>query len=88
MPVLLLHQMTREGVKNAKDGIGTAQDIAHSSVVEQLADVIWALGCTEEEENISVMKLGRMGYKLRWELKYQALIDLMRDDNGNPRTIR
>lgn len=96
MPLLLLHQMTREGIKNAKDGMGTMQDIAHSSVIEQLADVIWALGCTEEEKNINVMKYatlktrryGDLGYKLRWELKYQAMIDLMRDDNGNPRTIR
>lgn len=96
MPMLLLHQMTREGVKNAKDGIGTAQDIAHSSVVEQLADVIWALGNTEEEKNINVMKLvtlktrrfGDLGYKLRWELKHQALIDILRDENGNPKKIR
>lgn len=95
MPMLLLHQMTREGVKNAKDGIGTAQDIAHSSVVEQLADVIWALGNTEEESKISIMKLvtlktrryGDMGYKLRWELKRQALIDLIKDENGIPKRV-
>ena len=37
---------------------------------------------------LKTRRYGRMGYKLRWELKYQALIDLMRDDNGNPRTIR
>ena len=94
-PMLLLHQMTREGVKNAKDGIGTAQDIAHSSVVEQLADVIWALGNTEEESKISIMKLvtlktrryGNMGYKLRWELKRQALIDLIKDENGIPKRV-
>lgn len=96
MPMLMLHQLNREGIKgSSKTGIATAQDIANSEDITRVADLIWTLGQTEEDRNANVMKLvtlatrniAPMGFKLRWDIKYTGAIELLLTPEGNPKEI-
>jgi replicative DNA helicase len=98
LPLLLLHQMNREGVKAQEKGtghIGTMSDIAHSAWVEQLSDVVWGMGRNKEEENAGLMNLAtlkhrrfaKIGWRLTWDLDMSFQIDVQRDGQGRPQTL-
>lgn len=98
IPLLLLHQMNREGVKAQEKGtghIGTMSDIAHSSWVEQLSDVVWGMGRNREEENAGLMNLAtlkhrrfsKVGWRLTWDLDVSFQIDIQRDGAGRPQML-
>ena len=79
LPMLLVHQINREGIK-AQEGapgkIGSMTNLSSSSWIEQLADVVWGMGSSKEEESLGIMNLGTLktrayapvGYKLDWDL--------------------
>ena len=92
IPMLLLHQMNRVGVKTQENGtgrIGSMADIAHSSWVEQLSDVVWGIGRNREEANVGVMNIAtlkarsfqRVGWRLNWDTDW-FYFDIQRDDSG------
>ena len=79
LPMLMLHQINREGVKTqegAPGKIGSMTNLSSSSWIEQLADVVWGMGCSQEEANVGLMNLGTLksrafapiGWKLNWDL--------------------
>lgn len=95
IPMLLLHQMNRTGVKTQETGsgkIGSMTDIAHSSWIEQLSDVVWAIGRNREEANLGVMNIGTLkvrnfahvGWRLDWDLDVGFQIDIQRLPDGSP----
>ena len=93
LPLLLLHQLNREGSKSqSRGGVGVASDVADSASIERFSDTLWGLGRTKEEEeneimNIATMKSRRFGatsYKMRWETEDRYFFELMRDGNGFP----
>lgn len=97
VPMLLLHQMNRTGVK-AQEGtgkIGSMSDIAHSSWVEQLADVVWGIGNNREEAASGVMNIATLksrsfsavGWRLDWDMDVSFQMDIMHDEAGRPVTL-
>lgn len=97
LPMLLLHQMNRVGVK-AQEGtgkIGSMSDIAHSSWVEQLADVVWGIGNNREEAASGVMNLATLksrsfssvGWRLDWDMDVSFQMGIMHDEAGRPVTL-
>ena len=94
IPMLLLHQMNRVGVKAQQQTgkIGSMSDIAHSSWVEQLSDVVWGIGRSQEEEYAGVMNIatlkhrsfGGVGWRLTWDVTDTFQIDVMHDPTGAP----
>lgn len=73
MGLLLLHQFNRE-VKNKNSGIGSMQELAHSSSIEQVADLVLAIGASDEDKRNNVMNLAtikernitRKAWQLHW----------------------
>lgn len=93
LPLLLLHQMNREGVKEQekKSGrVGSMTNIAGSAWVEQIADVVWGIGRNREERMNNVMNLATLkarniepvGWKLDWDTSYKFQFDIARDEAG------
>lgn len=95
LPMLLLHQMNREGAKEQKSGtgkVGSMTSIAGSAWVEQISDIVWGLGRNAEEENNDVMNLATLkvrnvspvGWRLSWDPRMTYQFDIQRDADGNP----
>lgn len=95
VPMLLLHQMNRTGVKTQETGsgkIGSMTDIAHSSWIEQLSDVVWAIGRNREEGNLGIMNIGTLkvrnfphvGWRLDWDLDVGFRIGIQHLPDGSP----
>lgn len=95
LPLVLLHQMNREGTKTQmKDSgkVGSMTNIAGSAWVEQIADIVWGIGRNEEERNNNVMNMATLkvrntspvGWMLFWDTTYSYRFNIMRDQVGNP----
>lgn len=95
LPLLLLHQMNREGARNQTKGsgrVGSMTDIAGSAWVEQIADIVWGLGRNEEERNNNVMNIATLkvrntspvGWMLFWDTAYSYRFHVMQDQIGTP----
>lgn len=94
VPLLLLHQMNRVGVKTQHEGtgkVGNMTDIAGSAWVEQISDIVWGLGRNAEEENNNVMNIATLkvrnvepvGYRLSWDTSLTYQFDTLRDEAGH-----
>lgn len=90
LPMLLLHQMNRQGAKAQHEGtgkVGSMSDIAGSAWVEQISDIVWGLGRNEEEKNNDVMNLATLkvrnvdsvGWRLSWDTSVRYQFDILRD---------
>ena len=97
IPMLLLHQMNRAGARTQQRGtglVGSMTDIAGSSWVEQISDVVWGIGRNEEERNNNIMNMATLkvrnmdmvGFRLSWDASYSYQFDVLRDKDG--RAIR
>lgn len=95
LPLLLLHQMNREGVKNQSKGagkVGNMTGIAGSAWVEQIADIVWGIGRNKEEQNNSIMNIATLkvrntapcGFMLHWDTSYSYRFAVVHDESGNP----
>lgn len=94
LPMLLLHQMNREGIKEQKSGsgkVGNMTSIAGSAWVEQISDIVWGIGRNEEEANMGVMNIatlktrnvGPVGWRLNWDTTISFQFEIARDIDGN-----
>lgn len=95
LPLLLLHQMNREGAREQKNGtgkVGSMTSIAGSAWVEQISDIVWGMGRNQEEANNDVMNLATLkarnvspvGWRLSWDPAVTYQFDIQRDAEGNP----
>ena len=93
--VLMLHQMNRTGVKAQQQGVskvGSMADISNSAWVEQISDVVWALGRTREEQLNDIMNLATLkvrsiapaGWRLFWDASSSYQFYILEDEHGRP----
>jgi replicative DNA helicase len=90
LPMLLLHQMNRQGTRAQHEGtgkVGSMADIAGSAWVEQISDIVWGIGRNEEEKNNNTMNLATLkvrnvesvGWRLSWDTTLTYQFDILRD---------
>lgn len=98
LPMMLLHQMNRGGAKSQHDNVGrvgSMTDIAGSAWVEQISDVVWGIGQSDEERNNDIMNLATLktrsiapvGWQLSWDPNLTYQFDILRDEHGNARRL-
>lgn len=94
LPMLLLHQMNREGTREQRKGsgkVGSITAIAGSAWVEQIADIVWGIGRSEEEANVDKMNIATLktrnvspvGWQLDWDVSMRYRFEIAHDVNGN-----
>ena len=98
LPMMLLHQMNRGGAKLQRENVGkvgSMTDIAGSAWVEQISDVVWGIGQSDEERNNDIMNLATLktrsiapiGWQLSWDTNLTYQFDILRDEQGNARRL-